>query len=106
MLIENGYIKIKEKTGGGMNPDTGYPIKSDSSFGVNIPCQFRANKYSNKGKANGESFIIASYEILIEEQSFTSEQLSLFDLAGKELGEFSIMETEQLSAVCQIKILV
>ena len=66
MIVANGTIETKIKSGGGINPETGYPNKPSEAWGEPIPCQFRANSYSNKGRTNGEAFTIASYEILIE----------------------------------------
>lgn len=105
MIIENGKIEVKIKTGGGLDND-GYPVSPSVSWGLPIPCQLRANKYNNKGRANGEAFIVASYEILIEEQPFMSEYVRLSDDAGNVIGEFSVISSEPLASVCQIKILV
>ena len=98
MIIANGTIETKIKTGGGIDPDTDYPIAPSVSWGN--------PKYSNKGKANGEAFTIASYEILIDEQPYNAEMLRLRDISGKILGEFSVIEVEPLQGVCQIRILV
>lgn len=106
MIIANGTIETKIKTGGGIDPYTDYPIAPSVSWGNPIECQYRANKYSNKGKANGEAFTIASYEILIDEQPYNAEMLRLRDISGKILGEFSVIEVEPLQGVCQIRILV
>ena len=97
MIIANGTIETKIKTGGGIDPDTDYPIAPSVSWGNPIEC---------KGKANGEAFTIASYEILIDEQPYNAEMLRLRDIGGKILGEFSVIEVEPLQGVCQIRILV
>lgn len=106
MIIANGTIETKVKTGGGIDPKTGHPITPSVSWSKPIPCQYRANKYSNKGRVNGEAFTIASYEILIDEQPFDAEMLRLQNDSGKILGEFSVIEIEPLQAVCQLRILV
>ena len=107
MIIPNGTIEAKIKTGGGIDEETGYPVAPSVSWGAAIPCQYRANNYSNKGKANGEAFTIASYEILIEDQPFGAEMLRLYDETGKDLGEFALIEPPTpLPAVCQLRILV
>lgn len=107
MIIQNGTVEIKQKTGGGINSDTGYPNKPGSvSWGEPIPCQYSANKRNNLGRVNGEHFTVAQYEILIEQQPFTAEQIRLKDLAGKSVGEFSIIQVEPLDAVCELRILV
>jgi hypothetical protein len=107
MIIPNGYIETKVKTGGGIDDD-GYPVEPEADWGDPIPCQYTINNYSNKGKANGEAFTIASYSILVEQmpQSYDSEQIRLTSNSGKELGEFSVIDVEQLEAVSQIRITV
>ena len=107
MLIQNGTIEFKTKTAGGIDPETGYPVKPSSvAWGEPVPCQFKAKKFNQLGIIKGEHFTVASYEILIEEQPVPSEQLSLKDLSGKEIGTFSIIQAEPLEAVCEVRILV
>lgn len=107
MLIQNGTIEFKTKTGGGIDPETGYPVKPSSElWGEPIPCQFKAKTYNQLSIIKGEHVTLASYEILIDEQPLTSEQLRLRDLSGKEIGTFSIIQGEPLEAVCQVRILV
>ena len=106
MIIANGTIELKQKTGGGIDPETGYPVKPSVTWGDPIPCQYTANKYDNLGRANGEHFKVAEYSVLIEEQPVDTEQLRLKDRAGNVVGEFSIIQVEPLEAVCETKILV
>ena len=106
MIIANGTIETKIKTGGGIDPETDYPLPPTVTWGNSIPCQYRANHYSKRGKANGEAFTVASYEILIEEQAYNAEALRLRNLDGEQIGEFSVIEIEPLRAVCQTRILV
>lgn len=107
MIIQNGTIEAKQKAGGGINPETGYPNKPTSAtWEAPIPCQYSANKYSNLGRVNGEHFTTATYTVLIEEQPFTAEQIRLKDLAGKVIGEFSVIQVEPLNAVCELRILI
>ena len=99
MIIQNGTIEVKRKTGGGIDPETGYPQKSGSvAWGDPIPCQYSANKYNQLGRVSGE------HTVLIEEQPFEAEQVRLKDLAGNVVGEFSIMQVEPLEAVCELRI--
>ena len=107
MIIQNGTIEVKQKTGGGINPETGYPNKPVSTaWGNPIPCQYSANKYNKLGKYNCEHFTVAQYIVLIEEQPCDAEQIRLKNLNGKVIGEFSIMEVEPLDAVCELRILI
>lgn len=106
MLIVNGHIEPKIKTGGGIDPETDYPIPSSFTWGNKIQCQYRANSFNYKGKVNGESFTVAKYEILISAQPFTNEVIKLIDNNNAEIGEFSVIQIEPLPAVGLIKILV
>ena len=108
MIIENGTIEVKGKSAGGIDADTGFPIPSNNvTWGEPIPCQWLANKYNNLGKSEGGNFTVAHYSILIEsEQEFTAEQIRLKDNYGNVLGEFSVIEVEQLQAMCQLRITV
>lgn len=107
MIIANGTIELKRKTAGGIDPETGYPVKATFvTWGDPIPCQYTANKYDNLGRVNGEHFKVAVYSVLIEEQPVDTEQLRLKDREGNVVGEFSIIQVEPLEAVCETKILV
>lgn len=109
MIIQNGYIEVKRKTAGGIDPETGYPVKpSEVSWGNPIDCQYTANKYNKLGVVNGEHFTAAQYSILIEEQPLGEfDQIRLTDSrTGKSLGEFSVIQVEPLEAVCELRILV
>lgn len=105
MIIQNGTIEVKRKTGGGIDPETGYPQKPGSvAWGDPIPCQYSANKYNQLGRVSGEHFTTAQYTVLIEEQPFEAEQVRLKDLAGNVVGEFSVIWIEPLDAVCELRI--
>ena len=107
MIIQNGTIEVKQKASGGIDPETGYPVKPGTAgWGVPIPCQYSANKYSNLGRVNGEHFTVAQYTVLIEAQPFAAEQIRLKDRNGNDLGEFSVIQAEPLDAVCELKILI
>lgn len=104
MIIQNGTIEVKTKSGGGIDPETGYPINCKELWGEPIPCQWSPNRNNMLGISNGEHFTVASYVVLIEEQQFDAEQIRLRTIDGKNLGEFSLMYAEPLEAVCQIRL--
>lgn len=105
MIIENGSITIKIKEGGGIGGD-GNPIAPTYRWGDPIPCQIRANVRNNLGKSNGNAFIIAAYEVLVEGAYFEPEQVKLQNADGQEIGEFSVIHAEALREVGLVKILV
>lgn len=105
MIIANGYISAKIKTGGGLDAN-GNPVLPSVDFGDPIPCNIKTNKNSLIGKSNGNTFTVASYEILIEANGYEEGTVQLTDLSGKAIGEFPIMEIEPLYAVGMVKITV
>lgn len=110
MIIPNGTIEFKAKaTAGGIDPETGYPLKSsEASWSDPIECQFIPNSRNNLGMVNGEHFTTASYTVLLEEQPIPdSEQVRLRDMNGTDLGEFSLIAPpEPMDAVCEVKLLI
>ena len=109
MIIPNGTIEFKEKTPGGIDPETGYPSKpTQGGWGIPIPCQYIPNSRNNLGKVNGERFTTASYTLLLEEQPLPDiEQIRLSDANGNSLGEFSLIAPpEALEAGGGIKLLI
>jgi len=109
MIIQNGTIEVKTKVAGGIDPTTGFPTKpTNVAYSEAIPCQYIANTYNQLGRTNGESFTMAQYTILIEQQptSFTAEQIRLKDNGGNVVGEYSVIAIEPLEAVCEIRITV
>lgn len=110
MIIQNGYISAKSKQAGGIDPATGFPVKSAGvAYMPAIPCQYYANSYNNLGRtANNERFTVATYTILIEQQPapFTAEQIRLQDMNKQLVGNFSVISIENIDAVCEVKILV
>jgi len=108
MIIENGTIEIKYKTVKGIDAETGFPaVSEDITWGGPIPCQWQTTRYSNLGQSEAGNVTVAHYSILIEsEKAFTGEQIRLRDNYGNVLGEFSVIQVEILSAVCQLRITV
>lgn len=104
MIIPNGTIETKQKTGGGIDPETGHAIPASVVWGAPIPCQYSASKHDWQAQKRGEAITQRSYTVLIEEQPFTAEQIRLRDRSGKEVGEFPIKQIEPLEAVCQLRI--
>lgn len=105
MIVENGYITPKIKTGGGRGAD-GKPVKPSVGWGEPVLANITVNKNSLVGKSNGNTFTVASYEVLIEASKYESESVMLSYLDGENLGEFSVMEIVPMQAVGMVKILV
>lgn len=110
MIIANGTIEVKRKhIGAAINKVTGFPVApAGVAWDAPIPCQWSANRRDFLGKSIGGNFISAQYSILIEREgtTFEAEQVRLSDGCGNVLGEFSILDIEDLPAVNQIRITV
>ena len=106
MIIENGYIQVKAKTGGGML--NGRPQPVTVTVSDPIPCNWKAQKWDRKGKTVDGVFTQAQFEILVELQQFTAETVTLYDttVETRLLGEFSVQSIEPLAATGATKITV
>lgn len=103
MIIENGFLEVKTKTGGGLDPVTHMPIAVSVSWGETIPCQIREVKYDNLANASGNDYIQSSYTILTE-QDFEGEVIRL---TGNGIcKEYSIIRKTALAEVGLIRITV
>lgn len=106
MIIVNGYIQVKVKSGGGMLNGRPQPVTVTDSDP--IPCNWRAQKWDKKGRTVDGVFTQAQFEILIELQEFSAETLTLYDTTVEQrvLGEFQIQSIEPLAATGATKITV
>lgn len=106
MIIPNGYISLSIQTGGGIDPETGYPVEPSEEWSNKIDCQYSANNYDRLGTAGGGHFTVAQYTILVDGAPLgDAERLQLYAKNGKLIGEFSIKSDEYLEAVDQTKII-
>ncbi len=105
MIIENGTIELQVTAGGSLD-ENGYPVAPVRRWGAPIPCQYYPDRYNAQGRVNGEHATLRAYIILIELQSVTSERIRLTDSDGHVVGEFQIISSEPLQAVCQTRITV
>lgn len=106
MIIENGYIQVDVKTGGGML--NGRPQPVTVTISDPIPCNWKANKWDKKGKTVDGVFTQAQFEILVELQEFSAETVTLYDttLDTRLLGMFQVQSIEPLAATGATKITV
>ncbi|MDR1197534.1 MAG: hypothetical protein LBK94_00785 [Prevotellaceae bacterium] len=104
VIVVNGIIYPIIKTGGGID-ENGNPAQPSETFGEPIPCRIKTNKRNNLGKVDGNRFVVASYEVLIDIQPFSANKVKLERL-GNNLGNFSVISTDPLDVVKAIRILV
>lgn len=105
-LFTNGTVQFKQKTGGGIEPATGYPISASSTWSEAVPCCWNVISLNLLAKANNEHYKDAQYTLFIEGNSLPSEQLKLTDNNGNVLGEFSVTSYEYLDTKGVMQIIV
>lgn len=89
----NGYINYQIETGGGTDPETGFPIPVITEWSRDIPCLFSANTTPNKGTYIDGKFTIASYLIDIEMQDLPEfDTIRLTNDRGTVLGTGDVDE--------------
>ena len=104
MIIENGTLQVITKTGGGMK--NGNPVKVTESISSPIPCNLKTVKHDRKGKTVDGEFTQASYEVIVDVQTFSAERVILHDNRGVRLGEFQVQDIQHLDCVNAVKITV
>lgn len=107
MIIQNGNIEFKHKTGGGINA-SGYPDKPTETWGDPVPCQFVPVSIDLQARADGNAMKKVSYKVYVAMPLPTeaTEQLRLTDLFGTVIGQYSVISSEALRAVQQIMFVV
>jgi hypothetical protein len=96
-LFSNGSVQFKQKAGGGIDPTTGYPVSTTSTWSESVPCSWKTISLNLLATANNEHYKDAQYSLFIEGNALPSEQLKLADNNGNTLGEFSIISYEYLN---------
>ena len=105
-LFSNGTLQFKQKTGGGIDPTTGYPVQATSTWGEAVPCSWNTVSLNLLATTNNEHYKDAQYSLFIEGNNLPSEQLKLSDNNGNVLGEFSIISYEYLDTKSVTRIIV
>ena len=108
MIIVNGCIRRKLKSGGGLDPATGYPVAPSAAWSDPIPCQFVPTKQNLQAKADGEPVTTRTYAIYLEGYTrcevCVGEQISLSNECGLLIGEYSVRSITPLLAVDQTRL--
>ena len=107
MIIANGTIEFKRKSGGGIDPETGHPIPVREYWSCPIPCQFIPNENRQARTSDGEHYHHYTHEVLVEEmQVCVTEQVLLRNRCGEAIGEYSIISVSPLEAVSELRIII
>jgi hypothetical protein len=104
MIIENGYIQTKMKTGGGVI--NGIPQPAVTSWGDPIPCNIKKSTDDRMGTYIDGNFRRVQATILIEPQEFEAKEIKVTDNRDKVLGEFEVQSITFLHATQALQITV
>lgn len=108
MIIANGYIERKVKSGGGINPATGFPVAPTVAWSEKTPCQYVPTTQNLLGEANGEPVAVRGYAIYLEGyeacEVIVTEQIRLTDIGAHLIGEYSVTSVTPLRAVDQTRL--
>lgn len=102
----DGMIQAKITTGGGLNPETGEPTPVSFSWDTPVPARYKANMLSNRGRYDGGTFKMSSYEITTPDMDFRASIIRLFDSRNNMVCEKEVMSLEVLEYVHRVKIVV
>lgn len=97
MIIVNGTIQVKKKTGGGML--NGIPQPATETWGEPIPCNIKYNRSDHLGTYTDGRFVQLAATILIEPQQFDATHIKVTDNRGQCLGEHEVQDVQYLHAV-------
>ena len=109
MIIANGYIRyVFAGNDGGLDAATGYPIAGTTTVSDAVPCQFYANNLNYLSKENGEAVTRQIYTVLLDKNDGEpqSNRIRLFTADMTEVGDFPVISSTPLDAVCQYKLTV
>lgn len=105
MIIVNGTIQALTSAKSTINDD-GDPVTVPDAWGDPINCNIRTTKHDKKGIYEDGEFIQASYEILLDMQTFEADKIRVINNRSKVLGEFEIQDIQFLDKVQRVKIVV
>lgn len=101
MIIANGLISALEKKGGGYDLESGYATRpSSSSWGIPVPCQIIDKRVNRLAIHEGERVREVSFAVYVDGVGFSASEVRV-TRGGVELGTFSVISSEDLTAVNQ-----
>lgn len=98
MILQNGYVSFDFGEYSESPTERGVPnLTRPQSWSDPTPCQWRVIRMNLQAKSSsGQHDVSTTYEVLLDDGVSWSERLKLSDMAGKELGIFSVIQEEHL----------
>lgn len=98
MILQNGYVSFDFGEYIESPTERGVPnMTRPQSLSAPVPCQWRVVRKDLQAKSSsGQHEVSSTYEILLDDREKWCERLKLSDMAGNELGIFSVIQDEHL----------
>lgn len=109
MIIANGTIELKHKSGGGLDAATGLPLPVVEAWGDPVECQWYTDRMDLQARTRaGESYSDIGRVVIVEQpwSNGGCEELRLRDAAGAVVGTYALKAVEPLDAVQQVRLTV
>lgn len=103
-MIESGYISYKLDTENSID-ENGNPVVYEAQWSDLIPANIEGSKQRVYNDVNGNRYVNATYSIILPYVDI-SDRLKLYDRNKSLLGEFAVLQTQNLPILGEIKITV
>lgn len=105
-MIESGYIRIKQRPIGKNGIDSnGDPIVGQATWSDYYPANIEGTKTRVFSIEKGNRYINATYTIILPYIEI-SDRLTLYDRNKQSLGEFDVLQTQNLPILGELRITV
>lgn len=103
-MIESGYISFKIKAQNGIDED-GDPVVFEEAWSDLYPANIEGTKQRVYSAEKGNRYIDATYSVILPYIEI-SDRLRLYDRDKNQLGEFKVLQTQNLPILGELKITV
>ena len=104
-MIESGYISYKIYADNGIDENGNPIINTEQPWSELLPANIEGSKQRIYNDANANSYVKANYSIIMPTNPIT-DRLRLYDRNKVLLGEFAVLNTQELPILGEIKITV
>lgn len=102
-MIESGYISYKLYADNGIDENGNPIISTEQTWSELLPANIEGTKQRIYNDANANRYVNASYSIILPYVSI-SDRVRLYDRSKVMLGEFAVLQTQELPILGEIKI--
>ena len=104
-MRDNGHVQYRTQ-GTSTENEFGELVESTSLWSEPIPCHIKTNSDNRRGKYEDGEFRQASFTILTEQMDNLSFNRVRLERQGEDLGEYGVMNAENIESQNRTQILV